>query len=60
MRDAGATEVHMRIGAPPITHPDFYGIDTPDQEALLAAQNSLEEMCVFVSNFVTYKFAKSN
>ncbi len=44
MRDAGATEVHMRIGAPPITHPDFYGIDTPDQEALLAANNSLEEM----------------
>lgn len=44
MRDAGATEVHMRIGAPPITHPDFYGIDTPNQEALLAAQNSLEEM----------------
>ena len=24
-------EVHLRIGAPPITHPDFYGIDTPDQ-----------------------------
>jgi len=44
MREAGATEVHMRIGAPPITHPDFYGIDTPDQDALLAAQNSLEEM----------------
>ena len=44
MRDAGATEVHMRIGAPPITHPDFYGIDTPNQEALLAAQNSLDEM----------------
>ena len=44
MRDAGATEVHMRIGAPPITHPDFYGIDTPDQDALLAANNSLEEM----------------
>ena len=48
MRDAGATEVHMRIGAPPITHPDFYGIDTPDQEALLAAQNSLEEMCAHI------------
>ena len=44
MRDAGATEVHMRIGAPPITHPDFYGIDTPDQDSLLAAQNTLEEM----------------
>lgn len=48
MRDAGATEVHMRIGAPPITHPDFYGIDTPDQDALLAAQNSLDEMCAHI------------
>ncbi len=48
MRDAGATEVHMRIGAPPITHPDFYGIDTPNQEALLAAQNSLDEMCAHI------------
>ena len=44
MRDAGAKEVHLRIGAPPITHPDFYGIDTPDQDQLLAANNSLEEM----------------
>ncbi|MGI8724181.1 MAG: amidophosphoribosyltransferase [Methyloceanibacter sp.] len=37
MRDAGASEVHMRISSPPIMHPDFYGIDTPDQEKLLAA-----------------------
>ncbi|MDC0131499.1 amidophosphoribosyltransferase [Alphaproteobacteria bacterium] len=44
MRDAGATEVHMRIAAPPITHPDFYGIDTPSQDQLLAANNTLEEM----------------
>ncbi len=44
MRDAGATEVHMRIASPPITHPDFYGIDTPDQESLLAAVHDLEEM----------------
>ncbi|MDC1172426.1 amidophosphoribosyltransferase, partial [Alphaproteobacteria bacterium] len=36
MRDAGATEVHMRIAAPPIKYPDFYGIDTPVQEQLLA------------------------
>ena len=48
MRDAGATEVHMRIGAPPITHPDFYGIDTPDQDSLLAAQNTLEEMLAHI------------
>ena len=31
MYEAGAKEVHMRIASPPITHPDFYGIDTPDQ-----------------------------
>ncbi|MGI9405253.1 MAG: amidophosphoribosyltransferase [Hyphomicrobiaceae bacterium] len=44
MRDAGATEVHMRIACPPITHPDFYGIDTPDREKLLGARFTLEEM----------------
>ena len=48
MREAGATEVHMRIAAPPIRHPDFYGIDTPVQEQLLAANSSLEEMCDFI------------
>jgi amidophosphoribosyltransferase len=48
MRDAGATEVHMRIAAPPITHPDFYGIDTPSQEQLLAANHTLEEMCAYI------------
>lgn len=44
MRDAGASEVHMCIASPPITHPDFYGIDTPEREQLLAATHSLEEM----------------
>ena len=48
MRDAGATEVHMRIAAPPIKYPDFYGIDTPVQEQLLAANNSLQEMCSYI------------
>ena len=48
MREAGATEVHMRIAAPPIRHPDFYGIDTPVQDQLLAANSSLEEMCDFI------------
>ena len=42
MREAGATEVHMRIAAPPIRHPDFYGIDTPVQDQLLSANSSLE------------------
>jgi amidophosphoribosyltransferase len=44
MREAGATEVHFRIASPPITHPDFYGIDTPEREKLLASNRSLEEM----------------
>ena len=42
--DAGATEVHFGISCPPITHPDFYGIDTPDYDELLAAKSSIEEM----------------
>ncbi|HET6388116.1 amidophosphoribosyltransferase [Hyphomicrobium sp.] len=48
IRDAGATEVHMRISSPPITHPDFYGIDTPSKKDLLAANMSLEEMRDFM------------
>jgi amidophosphoribosyltransferase len=48
MREAGAREVHFRISSPPITHPDYYGIDTPDRQKLLAATHSLEEMRQFV------------
>ena len=48
MREAGATEVHMRIACPPITHPDFYGIDTPTQDQLLAATHSMEEMKKYI------------
>jgi len=44
MYEAGAREVHMRIASPPITHPDFYGIDTPEREQLLAAKYNLEGM----------------
>jgi len=48
MYDAGAKEVHMRISSPPITHSDYYGIDTPDKAKLLAANMSLEEMRAFM------------
>jgi amidophosphoribosyltransferase len=44
MRDAGAWEVHFRIASPPITHPDFYGIDTPEKDKLLAATHDLDGM----------------
>jgi len=48
MRDAGAAEVHFRIASPPITHPDYYGIDTPDSDKLLAATHDLEGMRQFI------------
>jgi amidophosphoribosyltransferase len=48
MRDAGAKEVHFRISSPPITHPDYYGIDTPEREKLLAATHDLEGMRKFI------------
>jgi amidophosphoribosyltransferase len=44
LRDAGATEVHMRISSPPVTHPCFYGIDTDTQDHLIAARLSLAEI----------------
>jgi amidophosphoribosyltransferase len=48
MRDAGAKEVHFRIASPPITHPDYYGIDTPERDKLLAATHDLESMRQFI------------
>jgi amidophosphoribosyltransferase len=48
MREAGAAEVHFRISSPPIAHPDYYGIDTPERDKLLAARMNLEEMRRFV------------
>ena len=44
IREAEASEVHMRISSPPIKFPDFYGIDTPKKEELLAATHTLKEM----------------
>ena len=48
MRNAGAKEVHMRIASPPTTHSCYYGVDTPEREELLAAQNSVDEMRKFM------------
>jgi amidophosphoribosyltransferase len=46
LRDAGATEVHMRISSPPVTHPCFYGIDTDNQDQLIAATKSVQEIAI--------------
>ena len=42
IRQAGAKEVHFRVGSPPITGPCYYGIDTPSKKELIASSNSIE------------------
>ena len=48
VRAAGATEVHMRISCPPTISPCHYGVDTPRKSELIAANNSVEEICRFM------------
>jgi len=48
VRAAGATEVHMRIAAPPTAHPCFYGIDTPEASELLASRFDIAGMAEFI------------
>jgi amidophosphoribosyltransferase len=48
LRRAGATEVHVRISAPPIYHPCFYGIDTQIETELIAATHSEEQIRAFI------------
>ncbi len=45
IRNAGAKEVHVRIGSPPITHSCYFGVDTPKRKKLLAAQYNVREIC---------------
>lgn len=48
LREMGARELHMRISAPPIRHPCYYGIDFPDTEQLIAARRSVSEIADFL------------
>lgn len=45
LKEAGATEVHVRIASPPIQNPCFYGIDTSTTGELIAANYSIDEIC---------------
>ena len=49
IRDAGASEVHLRISSPPTNWPCFYGIDTPTRKELIAAHHSVEEVTDYVT-----------
>ncbi len=44
VREAGATEVHMRIASPPTAHSCFYGVDTPKRQDLLASRMDIAAM----------------
>jgi amidophosphoribosyltransferase len=48
IRDAGASEVHVRISCPPTAYPCHYGIDMPTREELIASSNSIGEICEFI------------
>ena len=48
VRDAGATQVHVRISCPPTTHSCYYGVDTPDSKDLIASQHSIKEVCKYI------------
>ena len=53
--EAGAKKIHLRIASPPIKYPDYYGVDTPNQNELLAAKLDLEGMRKFI-NATTLEF----
>ena len=46
--ESGAKEVHVRIACPVIKFPDFYGVDMPTKEELLAHEKDISEMCNYI------------
>lgn len=50
VREAGATEVHVRISSPPTAYPCYYGIDTPTRKELIATSHSMEEINKYITS----------
>lgn len=48
LRDAGATEIHMRVSAPPFLHPCYYGTDIDSEEHLIACHHTVEEIAKII------------
>lgn len=59
LKEAGAKKVHLMISSPPVRYPDFYGINTPSQDDLIAARMSNEEIRRHMSadslNYLSYE-----
>jgi len=49
VRNAGASEVHMRLSSPPTSYPCYYGIDTPSRKELISSSHSIEEICRYLT-----------
>jgi len=48
LKDAGATEVHVRISSPPVKHSCYFGIDTPERQKLVASNHTVNEICELI------------
>lgn len=48
LRNAGASEIHLRISCPPIKHPCYFGIDFPDPSKLIAHERTVDEIAKFL------------
>jgi len=48
LKQAGASEVHLRLSSPPVTHPCFYGMDFPTRQELIAATHTLDEIAKYL------------
>ncbi len=48
IREAGATEVHMRVSAPPFLNPCYYGTDIPSRDSLIACNHTVEEIAEII------------
>ena len=49
VRNAGASEIHMRISSPPTSFPCYYGIDTPNRKELISASHTIEEIRKYIT-----------
>ncbi len=48
LKDAGASQVHVRVASPPVTHSCYYGIDTSSKKELIAANHELKTITDFL------------
>ena len=48
LKEAGATEVHVRISSPPFLYPCYFGTDVPDSDQLIAYNRTIDQICEII------------